>query len=250
MKILFFFRKTFVWWSFEDDLKYPLWQRVVFYYFLSYGLIIYPSSIAYIIIHRNDRETAFVLQEIALSLAGIAGIMAPLMFLWNRERITKLLKIINEKNTEILQRPNNARMVKRSNAIFLQLLCVWLITCIFGILVPEKFIFEFIKFGEIHFKTPFFVPKPFSVASYIVAISEWLEIQWMSIGCSSFVFTSNEILLRVCFIFDVTCGEIRQLRSAPDFDEEQEIRKLKRFSREYSILRRFVSYFDEEEMHF
>lgn len=185
----------------------------------------------------KTKPIAILLQDVALCLAGLVACFGFVLFPYNRQRTSALLKAVNEMNGEILRRHQNAiSNLRFSNRLHQLFPIVCLILQVTGLLVCPKFCIEFVKTGVPYF-TDGVLYEPFSVWAYI---SQFLQVLTIARSCSLVTFYMLmyiEVLLRISFHFRVTAEEMRQLRNSLSlFDEEEELSRLKKLVQDANFL--------------
>lgn len=98
------------------------------------------------------------------------------------------------------------------------------------------FLCEFHNTGLPKVNSLVYPPTQFSGLSFFDEITYVGSGFWMMSMCSFFLCIYIEFILRISFHFRVLSEDMRQLRRGVDFDEDEELQKLKSFIKELNLL--------------
>lgn len=232
-------RKFLFWWTSEDNAKVSLWKTAIFYILPTTYLLTFVCGFLHLVANEKEIDEISFFQDIAYCFVGLVYSTDPFLFAFKRKELTTLLKVLNAKNQEVLNlRENKLENRQQSNRIFCLVLGALIGGTFQGLCIPPKFIFHFWATGEVYFKNYFIDDEPFSVRAFLHCCVEVVPMTWICVAFTCLLMVMLETYLRVCFICSVTAKEIRQLRMGEKINEEEEMRKLKRLSSDYSFLKR------------
>lgn len=229
------------WWTAEDHAKVSIWRTVTFHILAILYLLTFVCGFLHLVAHEKEIDEMSFFQDIAYCFVGFACSTDPFVFAIKRKEISSLLRVLNAKNKEVLnRRENKLENRQQSNSVYCLVLGAWIAGTLCALCIPPKFICHFLATGDVYFKNYFIVDEPYSVRAFFHCAAQVVPMIWICAASTSLVTLMLEMYLRVCFICNVTAKEIRQLRMAESIDEEQEVRKLKRLSSDYSFLKGYI----------
>lgn len=185
-------------------------------------------SIVYVALHSDSKPIPMVLLHVAICLAGIVGSCGSFIFAHFRKRTSVLLRTINEINVVFLNRKDNALENRRaSNRIFMDIFILCSVFQLSAIMTYALFTWEFVKSGVPNFNSFFYQPTPYSCMAFLDEILFMVAGAWTISLVSFYLSMYIEFILRISLHIRVLAGDMRQLRKEVDFNEEEELKKLK-----------------------
>lgn len=223
------------WWTEEDYKKVQKWTKVV-YMLLSVRIVqCMGLSLLYLALHWDSEPLPTVLQNSAMCLAGLVGSGATYIFPIYRKRTSALLATINENNRKILKQ-NSLETRRASNRLFIMLFILSIILEVSVLINFVLFAWEFAKSGIPKFNSFLHIPEAYSVMAYVDQMSFLCTGFWMMSLCTFYLLMYIEFILRISFHFRVLAQDMRQLRSAVDANEEEQLHKLKVLIKDLNVL--------------
>lgn len=193
-------------------------------------------SLLYLALHWDSKPFSQVSQDVAVCIAGLFTSSASFLFRYYRIRTSALLRTINEINRNIQKRDHNDLENRRvSNRMFLGLSIYCIIFQILGTMACLMFGLEFAYTGLPQFNSFLYQPTPYSVMAFVDVIAFLCPCCWTMTLCTLYLTMYIEFNLKISFYFRVTAEEMRQLRRAVNFNEEEELNKLKSLIKDLNL---------------
>lgn len=195
-------------------------------------------SLVYLGMHWETKPLSLLLNDIVINMTGLVGSTACFVFPYNRKRTSNLLRTVNEINRDILMRKHNALQNQRTSNRLILGLSLWctvfeILACTAAILTHTV---EFALTGLPSFNSFFYQPLPYSLVALVDEISIVFVCVWALSLNTLYLSMYFEFILRISFYFRVTAEEMRQLRKGDNFDEDEELRKLKSLIKDLNLL--------------
>lgn len=218
---------------------------------LSYPIIhvgIFISFLTYAITHKADFPLPVIMQLLAYCLTSSTYSAGFYSFHMTRGLSGKIVKIVNDKNTAILNRPNAEKYQTISNRIYFVVAWLAIIWTVSGISSSLPIVIGMLTTGEIFYKTPFPIKEQGwqaftqnTIHSVVVAqLAQFYTFFWC-------IFI--EIYLRIAWFFRVLADDLRGLRKSANtrevVDEVAEEAKFKLLINEYQELKEVVTIANE-----
>lgn len=218
-------------------MKYS-WRLWTYFMLISYHWWYCSCGLIYFIWNIQNEDLLSVYKNIALCVSGLsAGIFATDVF-YNRRDYFTLLAAVNEHSQRVLKHYNSVKLQKESDVLFFGLSTFWVFGMVTGLFVIPLFVVEFIQTGDAYFKNIFYEFTPYSLGAWVTFLIQIITILWIIVGCTTLIFVTVELFLRISFFFRIIADDISNLRWGAIVNEGDELWKLKKLWEEYSFLQR------------
>lgn len=235
-----------LWMTCDRYEKATLLDKMLTLWYPHTHLVLFFGFLVYAMQHPQELPLPVIMQLVAYFLTSVTYYSGCLSFFFSRVQMTQLIRLVNEKNYAILNRPDASQFRSKSNQTYFGMVVMAFVFSLSGVMSALPVVIKLFTSGDVLFKTPWhndFTPHGWQAITQnllhtfsIAALAQFSALHWT-------IFI--EVYVRVAWYFQILADDFRALRK--DSTGEQRVvaealeeMKLKNLLREYQDLRSIV----------
>lgn len=188
-------------------------DKIICYGFITSYVVTFINFFFYIFVTRNETPLPVFLGNLSYFLLSIALTYGVILLTYNRVRFSKILTDANEKNWNMLRRPDAIKFRSQRNRIELIALVMIFIGTYLGILTCIGLVLEFVFLGEDHYRNLYTMNKPpYSWPTIINCVFNVIIIMWVVNFYTAYYNMTMEIFLVISLNFRVLAADLRGIK--------------------------------------